>query len=617
MNASLSTNFAALALTLTLVACAGPKVQVTSQPVAGSPSAARDKLKPASRELLGQEGLRGEFRKDPDATLRILHRRYDKDGGVDRLVALAELCGTLGAAQVGKNSNAAAEYYLEAAKLSRPGALRGGTGPDGQLRLIYNDACASLALLLHQIEHDGDTVLSFDGPITKFRLSFDRSVRGSINPSFFDDVYRADHLKLENAELERFRQDGIGGALVARRPNSEQTKFMSHAGFALPANASVDFPKAGEARIQYRNLFQVDHVQVGGRSVPLAADWSAPLVYMYMYAPTARTGFKAMLHPAEFDGDTDLYEMSPFDPDKIPVVFVHGLMSSPTTWITTINRLWADPVVRKNYQAVVFRYPTGYPIARNANSLRANLNAYRQHYTTSRSRPQLRRMVMVGHSMGGNLTSMQIRSSGDALRKLILSRPVDHLDLKSGEQETLRDMLVFDADPDIERAVFIAAPHLGSDLAQGPLGRLGVALIKLPQTMLNMGVSVGQELGLEGLTPFGQELLTTTPNSITSLRPKNPFLTEISKLPVSKRTTYHSIIGRANPKDPIPESSDKVVPYWSSHLEGAASEKIVNAKHTTITGNADSIEEVRRILYLHVGRKLGKTPPATVTKTTP
>jgi len=44
------------------------------------------------------------------------------------------------------------------------------------------------------------------------------------------------------------------------------------------------------------------------------------------------------------------------------------------------------------------------------------------------------------------------------------------------------------------------------------------------------------------------------------------------------RTPFHSIIGVVGePKAPLEKTSDTVVPYWSSHLDAALSEKIVPA----------------------------------------
>ena len=43
----------------------------------------------------------------------------------------------------------------------------------------------------------------------------------------------------------------------------------------------------------------------------------------------------------------------------------------------------------------------------------------------------------------------------------------------------------------------------------------------------------------------------------------------VNKLPIASGVPYHSIIGDRGRGD-TPKSSDGVVPYWSSHLDGAA-----------------------------------------------
>ena len=48
-----------------------------------------------------------------------------------------------------------------------------------------------------------------------------------------------------------------------------------------------------------------------------------------------------------------------------------------------------------------------------------------------------------------------------------------------------------------------------------------------------------------------------------------------------------------------PNSSDGVVAYWSSHLDGAQSTRIVPSGHSTHQ-NPEGIAEVRRILLLHL-----------------
>jgi hypothetical protein len=49
--------------------------------------------------------------------------------------------------------------------------------------------------------------------------------------------------------------------------------------------------------------------------------------------------------------------VEPFDSSKMPVVMVHGLWSSPITWMEMYNDLRSDPEVRKNYQFWFYLYP--------------------------------------------------------------------------------------------------------------------------------------------------------------------------------------------------------------------------------------------------------------------
>jgi hypothetical protein len=49
---------------------------------------------------------------------------------------------------------------------------------------------------------------------------------------------------------------------------------------------------------------------------------------------------------------------------------------------------------------------------------------------------------------------------------------------------------------------------------------------------------------------------------------------------------------------PLPISTDGVVPYDSSHLDGVASEKVVTGSHSCLD-QPDVIEELKRILYQH------------------
>ena len=45
--------------------------------------------------------------------------------------------------------------------------------------------------------------------------------------------------------------------------------------------------------------------------------------------------------------------LRPYEPDKIPVVMVHGLASSPLAWIPMLNELLRDPKIHERYRLIV------------------------------------------------------------------------------------------------------------------------------------------------------------------------------------------------------------------------------------------------------------------------
>jgi hypothetical protein len=175
-------------------------------------------------------------------------------------------------------------------------------------------------------------------------------------------------------------------------------------------------------------------------------------------------------------------------------------------------------------------------------------------------------------------------------------RPAE-LSLKAEDRKLLADALIFRSRQDVGRVVFVCTPHRGSDLATNIVGRIGIALVRLPVRM----VSLGTEATKYVITLGTAKRKPRFPTSIDTLSPKNRFVLEMNKLPIDSRVPYHSIIGDRGRGD-SPNSSDGVVPYWSSHLDGAQSEKIVPTPHGSLS-NPQTVEEIRRILLVNLGKK--------------
>jgi hypothetical protein len=204
-------------------------------------------------------------------------------------------------------------------------------------------------------------------------------------------------------------------------------------------------------------------------------------------------------------------------------------------------------------------------------------------------------MVVIGHSMGGCISRLLITDTNHKLWNDYFGKPPEQVALSPRTKQICEESLIFKHRREVGRVIFIAAPLKGSDLATGWAGRLGSWLIKAPFTVLSAGdetlkavVSTGDSLKVAGL-----------PNSVDTLAPNNRFVREINKVPLTPGIPYHTIMGdrgKGGNHDKTPRvQSDGIVPYWSSHMDGAESELVVPSGHSAHQ-NPQAIAEVRRIL---------------------
>ena len=366
----------------------------------------------------------------------------------------------------------------------------------------------------------------------------------------------------------------------------------------LPVNVIIDYPSSGRPRLTLTNLLKTDTTTITGQTRPLAADYSSSVAAM-MSTQSSILGIRAAINHEKYKNKEGLFAFGPYDPEKIPVIFIHGLISQPSTWARTTNHLLGDKTIRENYQIYYYFYSTGVTPALSGANLRKTLNKFYKSHDRE-AHDQLNRTVLVGHSMGGILSSIQSREFSQELWNSIfknhnLNDPSDKKSIQ--EYRNLFDPPILKP---IERTIFVSTPHLGSELADGWIGRIGMALITLPQNILSLQL----DATVDSMTELGRSLVNSdgAPNSISRLKANNPTLKLLNDQPISPRVTYHSIIGDRGKND-TPESSDGVVPYWSSHLDGATSEKIVPTHHEAQL-HPETNQEISRILHLHL--KKGK-----------
>ncbi|HJW39398.1 MAG TPA: alpha/beta fold hydrolase, partial [Candidatus Udaeobacter sp.] len=380
-------------------------------------------------------------------------------------------------------------------------------------------------------------------------------------------------------------QEGVGGSLVGVRIVNPPEKFAAKKGIPAAVTATLDF-KRSDASLALRRPEEQPTALVQGRIRPLAADFSAPIGYYQPPGNLLLVSLMAMLRSSRYMDKTGLYFLQPYDPDRIPLVFVHGLFSTPFDWVQTINGLQADPEIRKHYQFWVFGYPTGNPILYSAFRLREELAKVDQLY------PNHRPYVVIGHSMGGMLTHYQVVTVTRAMWEKALGETAKSIFRENSSNSLVVRATTFRANPRIKRVVFICTPHRGSKMASSGLGRFGTSLIALPFNIASAMKDTLTSAELVQLTGSSKRL----PNSITGLKPSNPALPVVNSVPIT--VPYHSIIGDRG-KDHCPDCTDGVVPYWSSHLDGAQSEVIVPGPHGACE-LPQTIAELDRILRLHL-----------------
>ncbi len=456
----------------------------------------------------------------------------------------------------------------------------------------------------------GDFVLNLAGPET---------TEGGWKRGVFDRI-KAIHHPHGNRTVPTRLRPGLGAPVLAFREATaarlQREPGLPARGYHLPATVVLDFsaaddPRPANAHPHRVKLAVLDPRQIvewrlgKSRTLPVAADFSTPVneeVGTHVFGHLSFLGFFRPQRALEYSG---LYSFSPFDPTKIPVVFIHGLNSDPSIWANATTDLLADPALSRRYQFWYYFYPTGVPAIASAHRLRDALDHMRAAYDPAAINPNLNKLILVGHSMGGLLAHLLVINSDSSFYDAYFGAPLEKLPLAAATRASIRSNLYFTARPDVDEVIFISTPHRGSSLADWGIVRFLAKLIAIPENLLQLSTQI-LTLNVDLLNPSLRNSGLPGFSVIDSLSPRNPYFRAIEKQTIQR--PFHSIIGDRGRGD-TPNSSDGVVGYQSSHWDGARSEQIVPFGHSC-TSQPLVFKTIHQLIRQELAAQQTKPTPA-------
>ncbi len=277
----------------------------------------------------------------------------------------------------------------------------------------------------------------------------------------------------------QYRRDGIGAELVAvmaKKVVTSQSSGQAYSETPFPALTMIlRFPgdsldevlAAHSTELLGFDPYRLDQVTLAGQQVPLAANFTSGYGLWLARSGFANQSLLTLIGRGEILEQPHLYLMQPYDPRRRTIVLLHGLASSPEAWINVANEILGDEALRQNYQIWQVYYPTNAPLALNHVMIRQTLqdtidglDPHGQHLAT-------RDLVLIGHSMGGVLSRLLVSDSGDQLWQDIVHRYQLSGQRKERARKALQPYTWFQPLPQVQRAIFIAAPHRGTPV--GPV----------------------------------------------------------------------------------------------------------------------------------------------------
>lgn len=461
----------------------------------------------------------------------------------------------------------------------------------------------------------------------------------------------------------------LSGRLVNEKKDSSTdpssriypTGHLLLTGLIQPSGDSVlEVLSSRKLDIHLYNPYRSESVKILNNDYPLAANFSAGYGLWLSENQLDGVGYLNLITRQAEERLPKLFMLEPYDPNKRVLIMLHGLASSPATWVNLTNDILNDDKLRDNYQVWQIFYPTNLPILENRYQIQRLIETTYQQTAPKGQNRASKNSVIISHSMGAIIARMMLSDDNlmDDLDRLdeqdVLSnsekRQIRDALKESFAEEQLKERFELQALPQVDTAVFLSAPFRGTDYADRWFTRALRRVVYLPVGLVKTVTDNLATIATQGelaQNPLGALYLQ---NGASQLSDKSSFIQLTKDIAINDRITYHSIIANndaditkglaqmqpsgakidlsqavaedaTDSSDPADTSaipaeavvaavtvnsdisqalterlSDGIVPYTSAHLEGATSETVISGGHSIQT-NPQTILTLRRILH--------------------
>ncbi len=313
-----------------------------------------DKISPDTVQYLRLNFLDQEYLENPEAVIAKLVDRFDKTGEPESVIPIAELSYCEGFRLEDRDELKSAAYYALCAEFSYDRLSKGLFSKTNNISSklviaagLYNSSVSRGVLLWQKTKTPWTKDLVLDLGYRKYSIAVKTDSDNLFNPGFFDNICSSYDYEVDGF-TNTYRSNGLGASLfgVHMKSKSDEDMYYPRAAY-MPMTAVLEFKhRAGDDKTQARtadlrfyNAMRTDKMDLDGTPFRIDADFTVPLTIFLAGNDPSRFSFMGLKNPDKLRDMSNIFIMEPYDPDKIPLLLIHGLYSTPATFLEMYNDL--------------------------------------------------------------------------------------------------------------------------------------------------------------------------------------------------------------------------------------------------------------------------------------